>query len=188
MFSELSGQIKYSTQKRVLTEVALIKLCKPQMERNYDSILERLSVLETQLENGITVSTAAAPQEKKEAPMKPQPRVRACSDDIRKVIHEWNQIIREGSPVIKNYLLGHKDFKQDGNGGLIIVMRETLAADLLSSDDLRKELETTIYNRIGKEVSISYISVEQDQSAAVNLIDVDYIQSVIHADILIEED
>ena len=184
----MSGQIKYSTQKRVLTEVALIKLCKPQMERNYDSILERLSVLETQLENGITVSAVAAPQEKKEALMKPQPRVRACSEDIRKIIHEWNQIIREGSPVIKNYLLGHKDFKQDGNGGLIIVMRETLAADLLSSDDLRKELETTIYNRIGKEVSISYISVEQDQSAAVNLIDVDYIQSVIHADILIEED
>jgi hypothetical protein len=58
----------------------------------------------------------------------------------------------------------------------------------LSSDDIRKELETTIYNHIGKEVSISYISVEQDQSAAANLIDVDYIQSVIHADIFIEED
>jgi len=190
VFSELSGQIKYSTQKRVLVEVALIKLCKPQMERNYDSILERLSALEIQLENGATISAAAVTvsQEKKEAPMKPEPRVRACSDDIRKVIHEWNQIIREGSPVIKSYLLGHKDFKQDGNGGLMIVMRETLAADLLSSDDLRKELETAIYNRIGKEVSISYISVEQDQSAAANLIDVDYIQSVIHADILIEED
>lgn len=188
VFSELSGQIKYSTQKRVLTEVALIKLCKPQMERSYDSILERLSALEIQLEKGVTVSAAAVPQEKKEEPLKPQPRVRACSDDIRKIIHEWNQIIREGSPVIKNYLLGHKDFKQDGNGGLMVVMRETLAADLLSSDDLRKELETMIYDRIGKEVSISYISVEQDQSAAANLIDVDYIQSVIHADILIEED
>ena len=188
VFSELSGQIKYSTQKRVLTEVALIKLCKPQMERSYDSILERLSALEIQLEKGVTVSAAAVPQEKKEEPLKPQPRVRACSDDIRKIIHEWNQIIREGSPVIKNYLLGHKNFKQDGNGGLMVVMRETLAADLLSSDDLRKELETMIYDRIGKEVSISYISVEQDQSAAANLIDVDYIQSVIHADILIEED
>lgn len=187
VFSELSGQMKYSTQKRVLTEVALIKLCKPQMERSYDSILERLSVLETQLENGVTVS-AAVPQEKKEEPSKPQPRVRACSDDIRRVIHEWNQIIRESSPVIKSYLLGHKDFKQDGSGGLMIVMRETLAADLLSSDDLRKELETAIYDRIGKEVSISYISAEQDQSAAANLIDVDYIQSVIHADIIIEED
>ncbi len=188
VFSELSGQIKYSTQKRVLVEVALIKLCKPQMEQTYDSILDRLNALEKQLENGVTISAPAAVSEKKPEPVKEQPRVKACSDDIRRVIHEWNQIIRESSPVIKNYLLGHKDFRQDGNGGLQIVMRENLAADLLGSDDLRKELENTIYDQIGKEVSVQYISVEQDGSAMTNLIDVDYIQSVIHADILIEED
>lgn len=189
VFSELSGQIKYSTQKRVLVEVALIKLCKPQMERNYDSILDRLQAIEAQLENGVTVAAPTAPvQEKKQEPSKPQPRVKACSDDIRRVILEWNSIIRECSPVIKNYLLGHKDFRQDGNGGLQIVMRESLAADLLGSDDLRKELETIIYEKIGKEVSIQYISVEQDESAAANLIDVDYVQSVIHAEIQIEED
>ena len=189
VFSELSGQIKYSTQKRVLIEVALIKLCKPQMEKNYDSILDRLHAIEEQLENGVP---AAAPvvnvQEKKAEPAKPQPRVKACSDDIRKVILEWNQIIRECSPVIKSYLLGHKDFRQDGNGGLQIVLRENLAADLLGSEDLRKELETVIFEQIGKEVSVQYISVEQDSSATANLIDVDYVQSVIHADIQIEED
>jgi DNA polymerase-3 subunit gamma/tau len=189
VFSELSGQIKYSTQKRVLVEVALIKLCKPQMEQSYDSLLERLSMVEKQLENGVTVAApSTVVQEKKAEPGKEQPRVKACSDDIRKVIHEWNQIIRESSPVIKSYLAGHKDFRQDGNGGLQIVMRESLAADLLGTDDLRNELETTIYNRIGKEVSIQYISVEQDESAMANLIDVDYIQSVIHAEIQIEEE
>ena len=188
VFSELSGQIKYSTQKRVLVEVALIKLCKPQMEQTYDSILDRLNALEKQLENGVAIAAPAAVTEKKPEPVKEQPRVKACSDDIRRVIHEWNQIVRESSPVIKSYLMGHKDFRQDGNGGLQIVMRENLAADLLGSDDLRKELENTIYNQIGKEVSVQYISVEQDGSAMANLIDVDYIQSVIHADILIEED
>ena len=188
VFSELSGQMKYSTQKRVLVEVALIKLCKPQMERTYDSILDRLNALEKQLENGVAIALPAAVTEKKPEPVKEQPRVKACSDDIRRVIHEWNQIVRESSPVIKSYLMGHKDFRQDGNGGLQIVMRENLAADLLGSDDLRKELENTIYNQIGKEVSVQYISVEQDGSAMANLIDVDYIQSVIHADILIEED
>ena len=188
VFSELSGQMKYSTQKRVLVEVALIKLCKPQMEQTYDSILDRLNALEKQLENGVAIAAPAAVTEKKPEPVKEQPRVKACSDDIRRVIHEWNQIVRESSPVIKSYLMGHKDFRQDGNGGLQIVMRENLAADLLGSDDLRKELENTIYNQIGKEVSVQYISVEQDGSAMANLIDVDYIQSVIHADILIEED
>ena len=189
VFSELSGQIKYSTQKRVLVEVALIKLCKPQMEKNYDSILERLKSIEKQLENGVVATAPAASiHEMKPEPIKEQPRVRACSDDIRKVILEWNQIIRESSPVIKSYLLGHKDFRQDGNGGLQIVMRENLAADLLGTDDLRKELETMIYQKIGKEVSVQYISVEQDSSATANLIDVDYVQSVIHADIQFEEE
>ena len=189
VFSELSGQIKYSTQKRVLVEVALIKLCKPQMEKNYDSILERLNAIESQLENGVvTAAPAVTVQEKKPEPAKERPRVKACSDDIRKVLLEWNQIIRECSPVIKNYLLGHKDFRQDGNGGLQIVMRENLAADLLGTDDLRKELETAIYHKIAKEVSIQYISVEQDSSATANLIDMDYVQSVIHAEIQIEEE
>ena len=188
VFSELSGQIKYSTQKRVLTEVALIKLCKPQMERSYDSILERLNDIEAQLEKGVMVAAPAAVVENKAEPAKEQPRVKACSDDVRKVILNWNQIIRESSPVIKNYLMGHKDFRQDGNGGLQIIVRENLAADLLDTDDLRKELEASIYNKIGKEVSIQYISMEQDKNAAVNLIDTEYIQSVIHADIQIEED
>lgn len=188
VFSELSGQIKYSTQKRVLTEVALIKLCKPQMERSYDSILERLNDIEAQLEKGVTVAAPAAVVENKAEPAKEQPRVKACSDDVGKVILNWNQIIRESSPVIKNYLMGHKDFRQDGNGGLQIIVRENLAADLLDTDDLRKELEASIYNKIGKEVSIQYISMEQDKNAAVNLIDTEYIQSVIHADIQIEED
>ena len=56
VFSELSSQIKYASQKRVLIEIALIKLTKPAMESNYDSILNRLSLIEKQLEQGIIVS------------------------------------------------------------------------------------------------------------------------------------
>ncbi len=41
IFSELSNQIRYASQKRVLIELALIKLTKPQMEPNLDSILQR---------------------------------------------------------------------------------------------------------------------------------------------------
>ena len=42
VFSELSGQLRYSAQKRVLTEIALIRLCRPQMETGLDSVLERV--------------------------------------------------------------------------------------------------------------------------------------------------
>lgn len=50
VFSELSNQIRYATQKRINLEVAVIKLTTPQMETNMDSILDRIRVLEDKVE------------------------------------------------------------------------------------------------------------------------------------------
>lgn len=58
VFSELSNQIRFASQKRVLIELAFIKLTKPEMEQNMDSILERLSNLERQVEEGIPATPA----------------------------------------------------------------------------------------------------------------------------------
>lgn len=59
VFSELSNQVRYSSQKRVLIEVALVKLCQPSMEGRSASLenqvaalSERLGILEKQLESG----------------------------------------------------------------------------------------------------------------------------------------
>ncbi len=52
VFSELSTQIRYSTQKRVTLELAVIKLTTPQMEIDTESILERLRILENKVEEG----------------------------------------------------------------------------------------------------------------------------------------
>ena len=52
VFSEMSNQIRYSTQKRVTLELAIIKLTTPQMEVDTESILERLRVLENKVEEG----------------------------------------------------------------------------------------------------------------------------------------
>lgn len=52
VFSEMSNQIRYATQKRVTLELAIIKLTTPQMETNMDSVLERIRVLEEKIEEG----------------------------------------------------------------------------------------------------------------------------------------
>ena len=49
IFSELSGQMRYASQKRVLLEIAFIKLTKPSMEQNLDSVLQRISELEARI-------------------------------------------------------------------------------------------------------------------------------------------
>ena len=46
ILSELSNQMKYSTSKRVLAEVAIVKLSKPQMENNLEAVLNRIANLE----------------------------------------------------------------------------------------------------------------------------------------------
>ena len=40
IFSDLANQVKYSSQKRILIEIALIKLCKPEMESTGDALVE----------------------------------------------------------------------------------------------------------------------------------------------------
>ncbi|MDE6761861.1 MAG: DNA polymerase III subunit gamma/tau [Lachnospiraceae bacterium] len=53
IFSEMSNQIRYATQKRVTLELAVIKLTTPQMENNLDSVLDRLRILEQKVEEGV---------------------------------------------------------------------------------------------------------------------------------------
>ena len=62
IFSELSGQLRYASQKRVLIEIALIKLTKPQMEQNLDSILQRLNELEERLDETPVMTEAMMQQ------------------------------------------------------------------------------------------------------------------------------
>ena len=52
VFSELSNQLRYASQKRVLIELALIKLTRPEMEHNMDSVIQRLNQIEERLEEG----------------------------------------------------------------------------------------------------------------------------------------
>ncbi len=52
IFSDLTNQLKYATQKRVLLEVTLIKLCRPAMEQNKDALLDRIRAIEKQLGEG----------------------------------------------------------------------------------------------------------------------------------------
>lgn len=57
VFSELSGKIRFAADKRVLLEMAFIKLIRPETEYNLDSVLNRLEILEKKLAHGYVVST-----------------------------------------------------------------------------------------------------------------------------------
>lgn len=93
IFSELTNQLRYSTQKRVLIELAVVKLCKPQMENNFESVLNRLAVLEDMMERGVAaapVRTAAETEKTAEEPA-PQSLSPAQAEDVEAVVTQWGQ-------------------------------------------------------------------------------------------------
>ena len=53
IFSELANNIRYATNKRVLLEMALIKLCRPEAEKDEISLVERIRRLERKMEQGV---------------------------------------------------------------------------------------------------------------------------------------
>lgn len=54
IMQETSGKIKYASTKRIVLEVAIIKLCTPQMRQDEGALRERLSDIEAKLEQGGT--------------------------------------------------------------------------------------------------------------------------------------
>ena len=109
IFSELSNQVKYSSQKRILIEIALIKLCRPQMERDEASVLERISRIEKTLEEGIPVTavpaqggSVAAGQPEAKPIKKELPK--AIPEDVQQAVAAWNSILQELPGLMKGYL------------------------------------------------------------------------------------
>lgn len=64
LLCEVSAQVKYSGFSRALYEVAILKMCEPEMEETHTALLDRISVLESQLKNGVLPASVHEPAEK----------------------------------------------------------------------------------------------------------------------------
>ena len=110
IFSDLSNQIKYATQKRVLLEVTLIKLCTPAMETTQDSLLDRIRAVEEKVEKADFSmqgeQRVVYVQEEKQAGPVERPKLeKAIPDDVQEVVQNFRGIANEASPMLRNYLI-----------------------------------------------------------------------------------
>lgn len=191
IFSELSSQIKYSAQKRVLIEIALIKLCKPAMERNYDSILARLSDIERQLEQGVPVAVqrvqtdGAYSQRAAEPVQEAKPAVKAASADVQKVIDNWKVICdKMPQPLPKFLKPAEVRFKEPVENHLCIVVSKRTTESFLKEGNMIPYIEEAIESRIQKKVEVEICSAETDTHKEIGILD---IQQKIGIPIEIEE-
>ena len=171
VFSELGNQIRYASQKRITIEIAIIKLCRPEMETDYESIVDRLDNLEQKIANGIpavsgqnivaqqAVQAQAAPMKKPELP-------KAIPEDIQAAIKNWRSIISEVGGNTKVYL--NKAIPTLGNASdLQLVYDDENAFAYLNENragclDLVKE---KLAERTGKDIPITIKKNETGQNA-----------------------
>ena len=176
IFSDLSRDIKYASQKRIIVEIALIKLTKPAMEQSKElpDIISRLTMIEKQLEEGIKVQAQsgvvfdngagganagiagvpgmaganAEDQQKKRV-------IDALPDELQKVAQQWNNIVQaiEDQAVLGMLRPAHVTVAEDGSG-LELVFEAMTAYNYINREDYIKKLEDLIEKKTNRHVRI----------------------------------
>ena len=187
IFSELSNQLKYATQKRVMLEVALIKLCKPEMEVSQDSLLDRIRAVEEKVEKGVSSPrTEVVYVNRGEEQQKEQPKVelpKALHEDVQKVVQNFPAIRNQASGMLKVYL--KKARLSVGNQDqLLLVFEDEVAAGVAGTEGHKEEIRALIEEKIGKTIEIEVRHVEEGRRFEDSFVD---IEKLIQMDITIED-
>lgn len=199
ILSELLNQIRFATSKRVLAEVALIKMCRPQMETDFSSILERMRMLEDSLEQIKSQGIAAAPHAVEEQPGKEteEPKKtpeqvlderlpKARAQELKEIIKHWKQVKLAQPPMMKN-LLSKGVLTADESTEVLRLMFKPEGSMNMGKDYFQRHpekietLEKELAERSGFQVKIEIGEMESEKNDdTINL-------DCIHMDVTIEE-
>ena len=164
-FSELTNTIRFSPQKRILLETAIIRLCRPQSETGTgdEATAMRLAAVERGLEKterllrGMKDGTIAAPSAQGAAkntaaagPAVKQPP-RALPDDISNIVAEWGRFIAGMQQPAKSFLMNARPSLGDGDE-LLIVAETEMNARFFDEEEHKEELRGYLTGFAGKEV------------------------------------
>ncbi|NLO10066.1 MAG: hypothetical protein GX129_09410, partial [Clostridiales bacterium] len=142
----------------------------PQMEQSYDSLINRIRILEDKLEKGIVVKSSdnrkSKPSEDEPEPIKKQEILpEALPEDLKKVASIWNNIIAQitkKAPALGT-ILSSATLSIDDNKGLMIVVANDFDKDMLDSEKHRKLIDETISKMLQKSVQINVRCIDKDK-------------------------
>lgn len=189
IFSELTNQLKYATQKRVLLEVTLIKLCRPSMDSGQDALLDRIRAVEKQIEEGVPkslprVDAAHADREEGVHTEIRKPELpKALSEDIKAVVKDFRAIANDASPMLKVYLKKARLSAGEGNH-LLIVVPDEMSAGVVGSEEHKEEIKRLIEEKVAKKVEIEVRQMEEGRRFEDHFVD---IENLINMEITVED-
>ena len=164
VLSALSNDIKYASQKRVLIEIALIKLCKPQMEQDITALNNRMANLEKKVEEGVPVVMASSSQggtgaTPSAAPIKKEPLPAAVPEEVKKISQSWGSVLGKVPPNIKMYLKEVSTVTANDAGQLVLIFDQPegsgkMAGDFVNRPEVISEISSAIEGMMQKTVDI----------------------------------
>ena len=168
IFSDLTNQIRYASQKRVLVEVALIKLCKPQMEQEQDALADRLLRVEEALENGVVTvrqgGGTVMPAEDSLPEVVPVNYPKALPEDITEVARNWQQISSKLPGSLKVSLSSARPSVGEGNQ-LLLVFMEAFDKEFVEQGDHLETIKNCIRAQIQKDVEVQAVLATSQREA-----------------------
>lgn len=198
VFSDLSNQLRYASQKRVLIEVALIKLTRPQMEQNYDSILQRIKSIEQQLESGtflqkgegVAPSSADAGSDSSELEtLTPAQRValpQGQLEDLNLIRGDWGKIIKDlGGPIRASFR--ETIVEPAGESRLCVVFSDQSNYLIGSRESTIEEIERYVQDHYKKSIAFQTRLQRGNERMDTIYVSDEELKANIQMDITIEE-
>ncbi|MBE5843499.1 MAG: DNA polymerase III subunit gamma/tau [Butyrivibrio sp.] len=198
VFSDLSASLRFASQKRILIEVALIRICKPQMEDGNDALTDRIRILEEKadasdkilsgIQSGqIAVASGGAAARSSAQAVNPAPKKevleKAVAEDVKRVVNDWGRILINMQNPMRTYL--EKAVLSQGNDGkLFIVLDNKERVEKYNNEPGKEELNTVLDNAIGKHIEFEMRYAGQDRPVEEQYINL----TGIHFDIVTENE
>lgn len=164
VFSVLSNDIRYAASKRIMTETAIVKLCKPEMETDYSSLVDRIRVLEDKIEKGIgpvaipvtganMLATPGGAGVNATAPgPEAIPLPKALPEDIQSVVNNWTRMISTAADAALKSMLKNAFPSLSADGRLKIVVKDSITESRLNSESGRGMLDSMLKQYSGKDM------------------------------------
>ena len=195
--SELERDTKHATQKIIMFQAGIIRLCNQEAQQN-NNLQKRIEKIETYLKNGnITIANEAKTNERVAKPVyqtiptnsaKPQQPTKQAAV-IPKTEHKpiantdnfWPQVVNElktkGKMVLCTNLAGTtaKEINDMTVGIYFPKPLSSFGKDVLEKQENKKEISDLVTRTLGKTMHIKYMIKEQEQPVGPNKTDIQQI-------------
>jgi DNA polymerase-3 subunit gamma/tau len=169
VLSALEPDMKWSTQPRVLLELALVKICRPEEEETLDAILDRVTVLEQRFKSGLGVVDRKTPAKDvskpdpmplsvKDSAPKAQQLVDKGKDKVKAAIIAWPEILKaiKKERIAIYSLIRDCQHRMLNNETMVLTFspEQQFFMETVNKDDSRKFIEETIEKITGRHIKL----------------------------------